>query len=142
MKKSMKRNFKVNETVFVVDYWGTDQGSQAYSARAEIVKVDKKNKTLTAVLYGDTYQTYSIKDFGRIMFGSSDEAKAVAESLPTPKTVMFQKIGKKIFKKNVLGISGEYLDRTYDLVVNFDRGKNVSIREIGRSLFFEKEDVK
>ena len=142
MKKALKRNFIVNETVFVVDYWGTGEGTQAFGTRAEIVKVDKKNKTITAVLYGDTYQVYSKHDFGRIIFDTADEANEVAKNLPTPKTTMFQRIGKKVFKKKVLGIIGEYIDGTYDLAVSFDRGKNIPIREIGRSLFLEETDAR
>ena len=55
---------------------------------------------------------------------------------------MFQRIGKKVFKKKVLGIIGEYIDGTYDLAVSFDRGKNIPIREIGRSLFLEETDAR
>ena len=55
MTNALKRSFKEGERVYVVDYWGTSNGTQAFEAQAEILKVDVKAKTFTAVLYGDTY---------------------------------------------------------------------------------------
>lgn len=36
MSKECKRDFKVNQTVYLVDYWGTNNGSQAFEAQAKI----------------------------------------------------------------------------------------------------------
>ena len=68
MSKECKRDFKVNQTVYLVDYWGTSNGSQAFEAQAKILQVDEENKTFDAVLYGDTYQRYSFEDYGRLIF--------------------------------------------------------------------------
>ena len=51
MSKECKRDFKVNQTVYLVDYWGTNDGTQAFEARAKILSVDETNKTFDAVLY-------------------------------------------------------------------------------------------
>ena len=56
MANAFKRSFQVGERVYVVDYWGTNNGTQAFEAQAEILKVDVTAETFTAVLYGDTYQ--------------------------------------------------------------------------------------
>jgi hypothetical protein len=142
MKKASLRKFKVKDKVFIIDHWWTTQGPQAFSARAEIVKVDKKNKIFTAVLYGDTYQKYSFKDVGRLIFGSKSEADTVVDTLPLPNTRVFQKIGKNTYKKTVKGVIGKEINGIYDLVVTFNRGKELSIKEIGKTLFLEdKEDA-
>lgn len=54
MSKECKRDFKVNQPVYLVDCWGTNNGSQAFATEAKILQVDEENKTFDAVLYGDT----------------------------------------------------------------------------------------
>lgn len=128
--------------VYVIDYWGTSNGTQAFEAEAEIVDVDEKRDTFSAVLYGDTYQTYSFKDFDRLVFDTKERAAAAASSLPKPQTTMYQVIGGgNICKRIVNGIKGEYTDGVYDLVVCFDGEDTVSIKEIGRSLFFSEAEA-
>ena len=74
MENSLKRNFKVGECVYVVDYWGTDNGTQAFEAQANILKVDVTAETFTAELYGESYLKYSFKDYGRLIFDTSAKA--------------------------------------------------------------------
>lgn len=142
MKNALKRNFKKGQCVYVVDYWCTSNGTQAFEARAEILEVDEKKLTFFAVLYGDTYKTYSFKDYGRLIFDTSNEAIGAANKLPKPKTIVYQIIGNKVYKKLALGIDGQYMDGTYDLVVRLNKGKDVSIKEIGHSLFFNESDAR
>lgn len=99
MSKECKRDFKVNQTVYLVDYWGTNNGTQAFEAQAEILHVGEKNKTFNAVLYGDTYQRYSFEDYGRLIFDTEEEAAEAADKLPKPKSIVYQKIGKRVYKK-------------------------------------------
>lgn len=142
MANALKRNFEPGESVYVVDYWGTNNGTQAFEAQAEILEVDEKAKTITAVLYGDTYQTYSFKDYGRLIFDTSADAANAANNLPKPNTIIYQKIGKRVYKKIVEGIGGEYTDETYDLVIRLNKGKDVSTKEIGHSLFINELDAR
>lgn len=142
MGNALERSFKQGETVHVVDYWGTSNGSQAFKAEAEILRVNEKAKTFTAVLYGDTYQTYSFEEYGRLIFDTSAEADAAAKKLPKPQTTVYQVIGKRVYKKLVTGIDGQYTDGAYDLVVNLKRGKAVSTKEIGKSLFLNESDAR
>ena len=142
MANALKRSFEPGESVYVVDYWGINDGTQAFEARAEILKVDEKTKTFTAVLYGDTYQTYSFKDYGRLIFDTSAEATEAANNLPKPKTIVYQIIGKRVYKKHVEGIGGRYTDETYDLVIRLNKGKDVSTKEIGHSLFINELDAR
>lgn len=142
MSKQCKREFKVNQTVYLVDYWGTNNGSQAFEARAEILHVDKKNKTFNAVLYGDTYQKYSFEDYGRLIFDTAEEAAKAANKLPKPKSFVYQKIGKRVYKKTVLGIDGHYVDGVYDLKIRLNKGKDVSTKEIGISIFLNESDAR
>ena len=112
MANAFKRSFQVGERVYVVDYWGTNNGTQAFEAQAEILKVDVTAETFTAVLYGDTYQEYSFKDYGRLIFDTSAEAVEAANNLPKPKTIVYQIIGKRVYKKIVEGIGEQYNDGT------------------------------
>lgn len=142
MANAFKRSFQVGERVYVVDYWGTNNGTQAFEAQAEILKVDVTAETFTAVLYGDTYQEYSFKDYGRLIFDTSAEAVEAANNLPKPKTIVYQIIGKRVYKKIVEGIGGQYNDGTYDLVVHLNKGKDVSTKELGHSLFINESDAR
>lgn len=142
MTKALNRDLKKGQCVYVVDYWGTSNGSQAFEARAEVLEVDEKNQTFLAVLYGDTYQKYSFRDYGRLIFDTSDEAINTANNLPKPQTTVYQIIGNRIYKKRVLGIYGQNVDGTFDLVVCLNKGKEVSIKEIGQSLFLNEFDAR
>ncbi len=142
MTNALQRSFKEGERVYVVDYWGTSNGTQAFEAQAEILKVDVKAKTFTAVLYGDTYQEYSFNDYGRLIFDTSAEATEAANNLPKPKTTIYQIIGKRVYKKHVEGIGGQYTNGTYDLVIRLNKGKDVSTKELGYSLFINESDAR
>ena len=142
MTNALKRDFKKGQCVYVVDYWGTSNGTQAFEARAEIWKVYEKKQTFLAVLYGDTYQIYSFKDYGRLVFDTSNETIEAANKLPKPQTTVYQIIGNKVYKKLALGIDGQYMDGTYDLVVRLNKGKDVSTKEIGKSLFLNESDAR
>lgn len=87
MSKECKRDFKVNQTVYLVDYWG----SQAFESQTKILQVDEENKTFNAVLYGDTYQRYSFEDYGRLIFDTVEEANEATGKLPKPNSVVYQK---------------------------------------------------
>ena len=142
MSNVCKREFKVNEKVSVVDYWGADEGPQALATTAEILQVDEENKTFDAVLYGDTYQRYSFEDYGRLIFDTAKEAAEAANKLPKPKSVVYQKIGKRVYKKTVSGIGGHYVDNVYDLKICLNEGKDVSTKEIGISIFLNKSEAR
>lgn len=142
MSKECKRDFKVNQTVYLVDYWGTSNGSQAFEAQAKILQVDEENKTFDAVLYGDTYQRYSFEDYGRLIFDTEKEAIEAAAKLPRPKSVIYQKIGKRVYKKTVIDIGGHYVDGVYDLKISLNKGKEVSTKEMGISIFLNESDAR
>lgn len=142
MANAPKRIFKEGQLVYVVDYWGTSIGTQAFEASAGILEVDEKEQTFLAVLYGDTYQTYSFNDYGRLIFDTSDEATVAANQLPKPQTAVYQIIGKRVYKKLVIGILGQYVNGSYDLVVHLNKGKNISTKEIGHSLFLNEFDAR
>ena len=142
MTNAPKRNFKKGQWFYVVDYWGTSIGTQAFEAKAEIFTVDEKKQTFLAILYGDTCKTYSFNDYGRLIFDTSAEAIAAANKIPKPQTTVYQIIGKRLYKKLVLDIDGQYIDGTFDLVVCLNKGKNVSTKEIGHSLFLNESDAR
>lgn len=142
MSKECKRDFKVNQTVYLVDYWGTNNGTQAFEAEAKILQVDEENKTFDAVLYGDTYKRYSFEDYGRLIFDTAKEANEAAGKLPKPKSVVYQKIGKHVYKKTVSGINEHYVDNVYDLIIRLNKGKDVSTKEIGISIFLNESDAR
>lgn len=142
MKKECKHDFKVNQTAYLVDYWGTNNGSQAFEAQAKILQVDEENKTFDAVLYGDTYQRYSLEDYGRLIFDTAEEANEAAGKLPKTKSVVYKKIGKRVYKKMVCGIGGHYVDNVYDLIIHLNKGKDISTKEIGISIFLNESDAR
>ena len=142
MSKECKRDFKVNQTVYLVDYWGTNNVSQAFEAQAKILQVNEENKTFDAVLYGDTYQRYSFEDYRRLIFDTAEEANEAAGKLPKPKSVVYQKIGKRVYKKTVCGIYGHYVDNVYNLIIRLNKGKDVSTKEIGISIFLNESEAR
>lgn len=142
MANALKRSFQQGERVYVVDYWGTNNGTQAFEAAADILSVNSENKTFLAILYGDTYQTYSFNDYGRLIFDTKNEAVEAADKLPKPQATVYQIIGKRVYKKLVDGIDGKYTDGTYDLVVCLNKGKAVSTKEIGHTLFLSETDAR
>lgn len=142
MNNAFERNFKEGQWVYVVDYWGTNNEMEAFGVRAEILVVDEKNQTFGAVLYGDTYKKYSFKDYGRLIFDTLNEAIGAARQLPKPKTTVYQIIGNKVYKKLALGICEQYKNKNFDLVVRLNRGKDVSTKEIGHTLFLNESDAK
>ena len=142
MTEKGKRDFKVKQTVYVVDCWGAKNGMQAFEANAKILYVDEKKRNFNAVLYGDTYQRYSFEDYGRLIFDTKEEAKEAADKLPKPKSVVYQKIDEKTYKRTVCGIYGHYVGNVYDLVIRFEDGKEVSTKEIGISIFLTESAEK
>lgn len=137
-----ERTFETNEVVYVVDHWGTDIGQMAFSARAEIIRVDESKKIFLAVLYGDTYEEYSFKDYGRLIFDTKNEADEAASKFPRPLSVVYQKDDKNVSKKTVIGIIGRYVDRILDLFIKFDDETEVSSKELGVSIFTKESDAR
>lgn len=134
----VKRKFEKNDEVYVVDYWGTSKGAAAFSARALIIDVDEEKQTFIGVLYGDTYQRYSFTDYGRLIFDTSIEANEAASKLPKPGSIAYQRIGDRVYKKQVDSIGGGYVNNTYDLKICFKRGKSVSTKEMGVTVFLDE----
>ena len=137
-----ERSFQVGECVYVVDWLDTSNGMEAIKARAEIQDVDTKAKTFIATLADDTYIRYSFKDYGRLIFDKSEEAAVAANNLPKPKTIIFQRIGKRVYKKMVKGIGSQYNDGIYDLIILLNKWQGVSTKEIGHSLFMNESDAR
>ena len=142
MEEASRRKFQIGEIIYVVDYWGANGGTQAFPAKAKILKINEKEEAFIAIVYGDTYQRYSFKDYGRLIFDTLSEATEAADNLPKPMTTVYQIIGKRVYKKVVEGITVKYTDGILDLVVRLNRGKDVSTKEIGHSLFTNESDAK
>jgi len=138
MSKKCKREFKVKDIVYLADYWGV----QASRVRGRIVKVDEKKQTFDVIIYGDIYQRYKFEDYGRLVFDTPEEAEAVAEKLPKPDSFVYQKIGNRVYRKKVVGITGRYFDNGYDLIIVLNKGKSVSVKELGISLFLNESDAR
>ena len=94
------------------------------------------------VLYGKTYQIYSFEDYGRLFFDTPEEAAKAANSIPKPGAIVVQITKKKVYKKVVIAIYGRYTDGVYDLVICLNRGKAVSTKELGKTLFLNELDAK
>ncbi len=137
-----KRDFKVGDSVYVVDYWDTDKGCAAFEAHAEIVQVNKESESFLAVLYGDTYRTYSFKDYGRLIFDTKQQAISAANAVPKPTSIVYQIIGNRLYKKTVLNIYDSRINGVTDLVMYLNVGKEVSIKEIGITIFTNEQQAR
>ena len=137
-----KRDFNKNDKVYIVDYWGTSKGAAAFSVGAEIISVNEEKQTFCAVLYGDTYQVYSFADYGRLIFDTSIEANTAASKLPHPGDIVYQRIGNRVYKKQMDSIGGGYVDDVYDLKICFKRGKAVSSKEMGVTVFLDEAEAR
>lgn len=144
MEKAPERIFKEGEFVHVVDYGSTEHGTQAFGVDARILSVEEEELAFVARLYGNTYHIYSFKDYGRLIFDHRSEAIDAANSLPKPQSIMYVLINNKIYRRKVAGIVGfhENFVDDYDLYIRFGKEKFVSIREIGHSIFFTREDAR
>lgn len=139
MQNASNRKFKCGETVYVVDYWG----GEAFKAEAEIIKVYPEESTFTAVLYGDTYQEYSFKDYGRLIFDTEQEAVKEAEKFPEPGSTVYQVVGNRIDKKVACWIEGAYTTSdVYDLVIQLDKEGTISSKELGHTLFVSEAEAR
>lgn len=141
MNNALKRNFEKGQYVYVIDYWGTINGTQAFETQARIWNVNNKEKTFTAVLYGDTFQTYSFSDYKRLIFDTSNEAANAAKQFPKPQTIVYHVIGNRVYKKVVHGIYGKN-NGTYDLIIRLNKGNDISSKEINHSLFLTEKDAR
>lgn len=141
MNNALERNFEKGQYVYVIDYWGTINGTQAFETQARIWDVNNKEKTFTAVLYGDTFQTYSFNDYKRLIFDTSHEANKAVNQFPKPQTIVYHVIGNRVYKKVVLEIYGKN-NGTYDLVIRLNKGKDISSKEINHSLFLSETDAR
>ncbi len=138
MEKTAKRDFKVGDEIYVVDYWG----AAAFEAYAQIIQVNHEKQNFLAVLYGDTYKTYCFKDYGRLIFDTKQKAIQAAYLLPKPTSFVWQIIGNRVYKKTVLNISSRYINGATDLVIELNKGKEVSIKEIDVTIFKNEQQAR
>lgn len=142
MLNEEKRIFKKGQVLYVVDCWGTSFGMQAFEACAKVIDVDEEAESFDVVLYGDTYQRYNFKDYGRLIFDSKLRAAEVADKLPKPNSIVYQRIGNRVFKKTVDGVQNEYINGFTDLVIHLNKGKSVPIGKIGIEIFLDESSAR
>ena len=92
------------------------------------------------IIGSDTMVVKNNKIYGKPK--TKEEAKEAADKLPKPKSVVYQKIDEKTYKRTVCGIYGHYVGNVYDLVIRFEDGKEVSTKEIGISIFLTESAEK
>lgn len=142
MLKTSERKFTVGETVYVVDCWDIDEEFKAKETEAIILYADEKFEFFVAVLYAEEYKVYSFNDYRRLIFDTPEQAANAARKFPKPKEIVYQRIGKKVYDKMVLRITGQVSEGIYDLFIVLENGKTISTKEIGHSIFLRKSDVK
>ncbi len=142
MLSKEKRIFKKGQELYVVDCWGSSCGMQAFETYAEIIDIDEEAEGFDLVLYGDTYQRYNVKDYGRLIFDSKSRAAEVADKLPKPTSIVYQRIGNRVFKKTVVGVRNEYINGFTDLVICLNKGKSVPIGKIGIEIFLDESSAR
>lgn len=144
MSNTEKRITKKGQFLYVIDCWGTTNGMQAFQTSALVIEVDEKTESFTAVLYGDTYQRYSMKDFGRIIFDTEDEAETATEKLPKPGVKVYVLNSGVLQEKIVKGVIESQIEGFSDLVIKLIGGEVFSIKEIGNIILLSNsvESVK
>ena len=141
MTESANRKLEKNEYVYVLDSKGYSYDEGAFCKAAYVVRVDNKHKNYTVLVYEDKHETYSFNDYGLLIFRSQIEAEKAARALPKPGEIVYQIIGNKIYKRQINCLFSDNSRETIDLILSFTRGKDVSFREIGKSIFFSKEEA-
>lgn len=142
MKESLKRFLEKGKDVYVIDYWGGNNGTKAFVSRATVLNVDSKNKRFLLFLYGDTYIRYKFEDYGRLIFDDESKANSVACKIPDPGSIVFQIIGQKVYSKVIRCVHGKNVNGIYDLFFEFDRGHGISIKELGQTIFSNREEAR
>jgi hypothetical protein len=77
-----------------------------------------------------------------LIFDTSIEANTAASKLPHPGDVVYQRIGNRVYKKQMDSIGGGYVDDVYDLKICFKKGKSVSSKEMGVTVFLDESEAR
>ena len=138
-----KHKFVRGQTLYVLDYIGADNTKKPIVVHGTVLHFDNKLNCVTVALYNDVCETYSQNDFGRLLFKTREEAVKALNLLPKAYSYVYHVIKKKVYKKLVLGIVGHYTQElVYDLFIVVHRGTAISIKEMGKTIFFTKGEAK
>jgi hypothetical protein len=142
MADNLTRVFNVADTVYVIDWWETDYGTRFCGAEAYVLGVNKKEQNFRALLYGDSIQTYKINDYKYIIFDTLKEACEAAKKLPKPKDKVFRITSKGVTKFIITDIDGRGYTTGMELFVRLNNGEEITIDQIGKTLFLNEEEAK
>ena len=140
--ENCEKTLKKWDWVFVVELWLSEGVFKAFSTRAQVKEIDAKNETIKVIICGTTYRTYSFKDFGRLIFVNQKLAHNAAKKYPIGGDIIYKIEDDDILEKKVLGIMYEYVDGVIDLFIKFEDGENISSKELGKTIFLKKEDIR
>lgn len=142
MEYAIKRKFHVGEIVYVIDCWDNKNGMQAFGAHAKIMEVNEENHSFVAILYGNTRQRYNFYDYGRLIFDTEYEVINAVEQLPIPTSKIYHVIGKRVFQRTVIAVQDKIVNGYTDMVLKFDKGKDISISQIEKTVFLSENAAK
>lgn len=136
-----EEKFKKWDWVFVIELWLKDGCLQPFGTGAHVVEIDEESKTIKVKICGSTYRTYSYEDFGRLVFNNKELADKATKKYPKNGDTIYQVEDDKTSPKKVLGIIYKYVNGVMDLFIKFEDGKEVSSKEIGKTIFLKEEDI-
>ena len=134
------RTFEVGDILFVLDNWRP----YVVLMQAEITSVNKKQERFTLKWNNKLYEI-NFSEYGRLIFGNQEEAMEVIKRLPKRYAILYYVTETGNVIKDVChGIYSVYDTETgkYDLVIRLDQEKEVSIDQIGKTLFYSEKAAK
>lgn len=130
MANESKRN---PNTVYFID--SRIMMPQTFVESGFVLDVNEERGRFTVAVYHDDYRSFSISDYGQLVFSTREEAEDVVRRLPVVGQTVYC-VARKTNKvtENVV----EYFDIPN---VYFKNGDYISVTEMGHSLFMSKHEA-
>jgi len=130
-----EQNSKVAQEVYVINRWRLEP------AVATATLVQESTETIVVKLKG-VNKNYKMEDKDILFFESREAAQKSIERIPVKGTKMYLVKDGRIYKRMIRGIAEKHGADFESIVLEFERGEAVDIKEIGKSLFYKFEDAK
>ena len=144
MDEASKRIIEEGEYIYVIDSKYVGYFECAFVFSAKIIEVDENFESFVA-RFCTSYilRRYLIKDYKHLFYSTLEEAESAVNKLPKPGMIIYQKIGKRVYKKTVTDVCGLFDEEVnYDIYICLNRGEPVSISEMGKTIFLNESDAR
>lgn len=142
MTNANERNFCEGQKIYVIDWGYPAKDFVAVKRETEIRLVNNEEKWFVAILDDELYEKYLFEDYGILVFDNEKDADEAVKKIPIPGTVVYQIIGGIICKRKVYRISENMPSSSKEIIIRFNRGKTVSIKQLNKTVFLTREKAK